>query len=55
MKLYDLSLIFMIGVIAIAGIVGYVSNIYLGNNNPIEQSAEKLIQDETGITVNFDK
>ena len=34
-------------------IVGYASLLWLPKDNPIEQAAEKVIEDETGIKVDL--
>lgn len=38
-------------IVVVAGAVGIVSIKFLGNENPIEETAEKIIKDETGIDV----
>lgn len=32
-------------------IIGYISVLALGNNNPIEEAAEDVIKEETGISL----
>lgn len=53
MKFSDLSLIILISIITISIIGGYVSVKYLGPDNPIEETAEKIIESETGADINF--
>jgi hypothetical protein len=37
----------------VAAIVGLISVQFFGNDNPIEEASEKVIQDETGIIVDL--
>ena len=37
----------------VAAIVGLISIQILGNDNPVEEVSEKIIQDETGIIVDL--
>lgn len=53
MKFYDLSIIIIVSIVLVAGAVGLISAKFLGNDNPIEQEAEKIIKDETGIEVDL--
>lgn len=53
MKLYDFGIVIIIGVIAVCAIGGYVSSRYLGNDNPIEEAAEEVIEEETGLDVDL--
>ncbi len=42
----------LIGLIVIISlIIGYISVLALGNNNPIEEAAEDVIKEETGISL----
>lgn len=34
-------------------IIGYISVLALGNNNPIEEADEDVIKEETGISLEF--
>lgn len=52
MKLYDLSIL-VICVVAAAALVGTISGRYLGKDNLIEQVAEAVIHQETGLTVDL--
>lgn len=41
-----------IGLIAMISLfIGYISVLALGNNNPIEEAAEDVIKEETGISL----
>lgn len=37
----------------VATIVGVISIQFMGNDNPIEEASEKIIKDETGITIDL--
>jgi len=52
MKLYSLSLTIII-IIAAAAAVGVASRYFLGDDNPIEQVAEEVIEVETGEKVDL--
>ncbi len=54
MKMYDLSLILIVGIVVSCAIGGLISVYFLGPNNPVELEAEKIIKDETGIDINLD-
>jgi hypothetical protein len=44
----------MVAIISVmAGVIGIASYYYLGPNNPVEEVAEEVIKDETGIDVNL--
>ena len=43
----------MIVIVAITAIVGIVSVKYLGNDNPVEEIAEQVIKDTTGIDIDL--
>lgn len=54
MKRYELSLIFMAIVVAIASVVAIVSIKITGKtDNLVEQAAEEIIKDTTGLEVDF--
>lgn len=38
-------------IVMISLIIGYISVLALGNNNPIEEAAEDVIKEETGISL----
>lgn len=52
MKLYDGGLI-VISVIIFALVVGYASAKWLGDDNPVEESAESVIQAQTGFDIDL--
>lgn len=43
----------IIAISVLAAVVGIVSDRYLGDDNPVEQEAEKIIKDETGMDVDL--
>lgn len=53
MKMYDGSLIVIGIVVGVALVVGFVSQFFLGADNPVEEIAEKVIEEETGETVDL--
>lgn len=55
MKFRECGLLILISILIVVGVGGFVSTKYLGPGNPIELEAEKIIQDETGVQVDFDK
>jgi len=38
-------------IVMISLIIGYISVLVLGNNNPIEEAVEDVIKEETGISL----
>lgn len=53
-KSRGIATIALIAVISgIAMIVGIVSSKYLGNDNAVEQAAEAVIEEETGIDIDL--
>ena len=38
-------------IVMISLIIGYISVLALGNNNPIEEAAENVIKEETGVSL----
>ena len=52
MKLYG-SLIIIAIVIGVAACIGYISSRILENDSPIEQCAEEIIKDQTGLEIDF--
>lgn len=54
MKQYELSIIALIIVMSLGAIASYVSvHIYHRHDAPLEQFAEEMIKDTTGISVDF--
>ena len=52
MKLYDGGLI-IISIIVVALAVGYASSRWLGDDNPIEEAAEEVIESQTGMEIDL--
>jgi hypothetical protein len=50
--LYDMGLIFLL-VFSVAVILGITSRQFLGNDNPVEEASEELIDEYTGIEVDL--
>jgi hypothetical protein len=48
MKLYDGGII-IIGILIAALAVGYASSKCLGDDNPVEETAEVVIREQTGV------
>ena len=55
MKLYDAGLIILIAIVVVAGVVGVGSKYFFGfkDDNVIEEIAEGVIKDETGVDVDL--
>lgn len=53
MKFYDVSLIIIGILVGICVLGGITSTIWLGPDNPVEEVAEKIIEDETGLKVDL--
>jgi len=43
----------VIGALAIVGLIGYASSIFLGDDNAVEETCEAAIQAETGLDVDL--
>lgn len=52
MRMYELSIV-MVCVLAAAALIGTISGRYLGKDNLIEQVAEAVIEQETGMVVDL--
>lgn len=52
MKLYDGGLI-VISILIVALAAGYASSRWLGDDNPIEESAETVIHEHTGLDIDL--
>ena len=52
MKLYDVSVLFIVVMVMVL-LTGLVSDRFLGDDNPVEESAEAIILDQTGISVDL--
>ena len=53
MKLYDMSLIIIGTIIAIAAVVGVCSKMLLGHDNPVEEQMEEVIESELHIPIDL--
>lgn len=53
MKMYDGGIIIAGVVIALAFLVGYISKQYFGDDNIVEEVAEKVIEAETGFDLDL--
>jgi hypothetical protein len=51
MRLYDGGVIIII--VAAIAIIGMVSSRWLGDDNPIEEVAEDLVESQTGLALDF--
>jgi len=53
MKMYELGTMIIITVVSICVVAGLVSKFWFGADNPIEETAEKIIDFETGIDIDL--
>jgi len=53
MILREMTLIVIAAIVVISAAIGFASRHYLGNDNPIEEAAEEVIQLETGVKVDL--
>jgi hypothetical protein len=53
MRLCDVSLLIVIVVAVVAAAIGYGSSKYLGDDNPVEEAAEEVIEADTGIDIDL--
>jgi hypothetical protein len=51
--LYDAGFIIFIIIVAVCAIGGIISDRYLGDDNQIEEAAEAIIKEETGINIDL--
>lgn len=51
--LYDLSIFIIIGIVALCAVVGAISVKYLGDDNVVEETAEDVIKDVSGINIDL--
>lgn len=47
------SVLIVGSIVIVAFIIGYISSIFLGKDNPVEEECEKVIKDETGLDVDL--
>lgn len=52
MKLYEGSLL-VVGILVVALLAGHVSSRFLGEDNPVEEAAEEVIESQTGINLDL--
>ena len=52
MKHYECGTTIII-IISVVGLIGFMSSRILGNDNPIEELAEEIIENETGINLDL--
>ena len=53
MKLYDGGSLLVVGILVVALVAGYVSTRWLGNDNPVEEAAEEVIESQTGMDIDL--
>lgn len=53
MKLYDASILIFLGIVIGACAIGLFSSKYLGDDNPIEEISEEIIEEKTGLSVDL--
>jgi len=53
MKLYDLSVVIIIVIVAAVAIGGAISSKYLGDDNMVEEISEEIVETQTGIEVDL--
>lgn len=47
------SFIITISIVGIVAAIGYLSQYYLGKDNPVEEECEKIIEDQTGKKIDL--
>ena len=53
MKLREASIIVILSIVLVCVAAGLISTHFIGNDNPIEEVAEKIIEDQTGIPIDL--
>ena len=53
MKMFELSVMVVVVIIGVCVLGGLLSTVWLGKDNPVEEVAEKVIQEETGINIDL--
>lgn len=51
--LYDAGFVIFIIIVAVCAIGGIISDRYLGDDNQIEEAAEAIIKEETGVNIDL--
>ena len=52
-RLNDVGIIILGVIISLCALGGIISSLYLGDDNPIEELLEKVIEEETGVDVDL--
>lgn len=52
MKLYEGGML-VLGILVVALAAGYASSRFLGQDNPVEEAAEEVIESQTGIDIDL--
>ncbi len=52
MKLFEGGAI-VVGILVVALVAGYVSSRFLGEDNPVEEAAEEVIESQTGVDIDL--
>jgi hypothetical protein len=52
MKLYEGGML-VVGILVVALVAGYVSSRFLGEDNPVEEAAEEVIESQTGMDIDL--
>ncbi len=51
--LYDAGFVIFIIIVVVCAIGGIISDRYLGDDNQIEEAAEAIIKEETGVNIDL--
>lgn len=49
----EFSIVIVAIIVGIAAVIGIISGCFLGDDNPVEEVAEDVIQDETGVHIDL--
>jgi hypothetical protein len=53
MKLRECATLIVLGLLAAIGLIGYASSFFLGDDNPVEESCEEVIEKGTGADIDL--
>lgn len=53
MRLFDVTLFLILTIVGVCVVGGLISEFFLGKDNPIEQEAEQIIHEETGLSIDL--
>lgn len=53
MKLYEGGLLVLIVIVSLCVVGGIASTFFLGHDNPVEETAEDIIKEKTGVDVDL--